>query len=195
MPLSSQELRHALIPGRAREILKQWAATDEFAVATDGSIKDDRMADRELVLRYIAFRLAKLDSYSSPDFDDFLRRAMRAINAMKVDQVREMRAEFVASLDVAFQIFGRHCFRKIYKPDAPRYPINKALFDSISVNLALLGDSRRKKLATRGKSVLRDYITLMADPNFDSAISQGTGNPNKVKFRFNAVANIFARYC
>ena len=55
MPLTHQELRHALVPGRARDVLREWASSDSFRRATDYSIKGDRMADREMVLRYIAF--------------------------------------------------------------------------------------------------------------------------------------------
>lgn len=194
MPLSSQELRHALIPGPAREILKQWAATDEFVFATDGSIKDDRMADRELVLRYIAFRLSKIDSYSSSDFDDFLRRAMRTINNLKPDQIRMLRAEFISAMEVAHHIFGKHCFRKVYREGASRYPINKALFDSVSVNLALVGPDHQSRLVKYSKSVVIDYMNLISSPAFESAISQGTGNPNKVKYRFSKIAELFGKY-
>lgn len=191
MPLSSQELRHALIPGNARGVLKQWASTDEFVHATDGSIKDDRMADRELVLRYIAFRLTRFETYSSPDFDDFLRRAMRTLNGMKMDQIRVMRSEFLSSLDAAYHIFGRHCFRKIYSEGAPRYPINKALFDAISVNLALVGEHHRALLVKNSKVVVKGYIQLVNSPAFESSISQGTGNPSKVKYRFSKIAELF----
>lgn len=194
MPLSSQELRHALIPGKAREILGLWAGTDEFVHATDGSIKDDRMADRELVLRFIAFRIAGYDGYSSPDFDDFLRRAMRSLNSLKPDEIRKLRHEFSSSLDAAYHIFGRHCFRKIYRDGAPRYPINKALFDSISVNLAMLGDLERARLIKNSKAVVRDYIQLVNDSGFESSISQGTGNPSKVKYRFSKISELFRRH-
>lgn len=193
MPLSSQELRHALIPGKAREVLKQWAATDEFVHATDGSINDDRMADRELVLRFIAFRLAGYEGYSSPDFDDFLRRAMRSLNSLSADDVRRLRYEFSSSLDAAYHIFGRHCFRKIYSEGAPRFPINKALFDSVSVNLALIGEAERAALVKNSKAVVKGYIQLINNPSFESSISQGTGNPNKVRYRFSKIAELFNR--
>ena len=51
--LSSQELRHALVPGSARAILEHWAALPEFRTATDKSVNPARMDDRELILRYI----------------------------------------------------------------------------------------------------------------------------------------------
>ncbi len=58
-PLTLQELRHALIPGRARTLLKELADGEPFRDATQGSVKPQRMADREMVLRFLAFRLTE----------------------------------------------------------------------------------------------------------------------------------------
>src|SRR5262249_45382370 len=49
VPLSPQELRHALIPGQARMLLGMWAQAEEFRAATGYSVRDERMADREMV--------------------------------------------------------------------------------------------------------------------------------------------------
>lgn len=194
MPLSSQELRHALIPGPARKILQQWAASDQFIKATDSSIKDDRMGDRELVLRYIAFNLYPYQNYSSKDFDDFLRRAMRAMNSLDESAVRSLRAEFLDVMSVATAIFEHHAFRKMYRLNGSRYPINRALFDAFSVGLAQLSPLRRQRLVMRRNEVLDAFTTLMSDMRFESAISQGTGNPAKVRYRFKAVSDLLERY-
>ncbi|MGK5497417.1 hypothetical protein [Streptomyces sp. URMC 125] len=56
-PLTRQEIRHALISGRARTLLAELAETEEFRRATGYSAVGDRMADREMVLRFLAFRM------------------------------------------------------------------------------------------------------------------------------------------
>ncbi|MFE1403494.1 DUF262 domain-containing protein [Streptomyces sp. NPDC058770] len=57
-PLTRQEIRHALIPGRSRRtLLAELAESEEFRSATGYSVVGDRMADREMVLRFLAFRL------------------------------------------------------------------------------------------------------------------------------------------
>ncbi len=193
MPLSSQELRHALIPGKARMLLKQWAETEEFIRATDRSIRDDRMADRELVLRYVAFRLSSYEVYSSSDFDDFLRRAMRSINSLDDRKLRSMRSEFVTAMSVTYDIFGRHAFRKIYSVNGGRYPINRALFDAVSVRLGELSPDKQNALIFAKKHVLEEFMKLMRDVRFEPAISQGTGNPTKVRLRFKEVGALFQR--
>src|SRR5262249_11153870 len=112
LPLSRQELRHALIPGQARAILKEWAESVEFREATQGSVRSERMADREMILRFIAFRLTKPEQYSHDDFDRFLRESMRQLNQLRLTAVVGLRAEFRRAMMAAHQIFGPHAFRK-----------------------------------------------------------------------------------
>lgn len=191
MPLSSQELRHALIPGKARGLLKSWADSQEFKKATANSIRDDRMADRELVLRYIAFRLTSYRSYSNKDFDDFLRRAMRDINGWPNVKVETFREEFQSSMRAAYKIFGIHAFRKMYREHSGRYPINKAIFEAVAVNLGVLDETQRQTLVTKKKEVIKNYIGLMNTSRFESAVSQGTGDPTKVRVRFGEIERVF----
>lgn len=191
MPLSSQELRHALVPGKARQILKQWVASEDFKLATGNSIRDDRMADRELALRYIAFRSIPYEKYVYKDFDDFLRRAMKGINAWDDVRSRAMRDEFVSAMQSALEIFGQYAFRKLYSSNMSRYPINKALFEAVAVGLGALVPNDRRELCKRRKIVIDGFMKLMQDTRFDSSISQGTGDPSKVRYRFSAIDNLF----
>lgn len=76
MPLSPQEIRNALYQGAATRFLKELAGSEAFLRATGGSIKDDRMADRECVLRYPAFSIRGADEYRVSDLDRFLSDTM-----------------------------------------------------------------------------------------------------------------------
>ncbi len=58
LPLSPQEIRHALKQGQATRFLVELAGLQSFKIATDHSIRDDRMADRECALRFLAFTLS-----------------------------------------------------------------------------------------------------------------------------------------
>ena len=57
MKLNGQEIRHALNPSPVREFLRNLADTSEFRAATDDSISKPRMADRDCVLRFLAFHM------------------------------------------------------------------------------------------------------------------------------------------
>lgn len=55
--LNNQEIRNCLANRRTREFLHSLSRSDEFIKATRGSVSPVRMADEELILRFIAFYL------------------------------------------------------------------------------------------------------------------------------------------
>lgn len=189
--LSPQELRHAITPGLARKLLEDWAALDAFTTATDNSVRTVRMDDRELVLRFIAFFKLGLTQYRQPEMDGFLIRAMKVINSMADDEIIQMRAAFVRSMRAAAAIFGNDAFRKRYSPVAGRLPINKALFEAISVNLATMDDDQITRLIAKSAEVRDNFVALCSDRAFESAISQGTGDIAKVNRRFTRIRELF----
>ncbi|WP_162251667.1 DUF262 domain-containing protein [Caulobacter sp. Root1472] len=190
--LSPQELRHAITPGSARKLLEDWAGLAAFTTATDNSVRAVRMDDRELVLRFIAFFKVGLAQYRQPEMDSFLIRAMKVINGLNIEDIAQMRSAFVRSMQAAAAIFGNDAFRKRYSLAAGRLPINKALFEAISVNLAALDDDQIKGLIANSAKVRGDFIALCGDRAFDSAISQGTGDVAKVNRRFTRIQELFA---
>lgn len=193
LPRSAQELRHALIPGQARKYLKEWAESPAFLDATGRSTRSDRMVDREMVLRFVAFRLTKPEDYASRDFNGFLRGAMRALNQLPSAEVDRLERDFTIAMVTARDIFGIHAFRK-RNPDGGgvKFPVNKALFEAVSVNLAALSQQQRQYLVERRDEVDKKFLSLMGDVDFQTVISQGTGQVAKVKRRFQRIKELFA---
>ncbi len=139
LPLSAQEIRHALNQGRATRFLAELARIPEFLKATDYSIRDDRMADRECVLRYLAFLIFPPEDYRSKDFDSFLNDRMADLNRMDETELNSYKERFRHTMVAAWDLFGRDGFRKRYSESAFRYPINKALFEAWALtSLALI---------------------------------------------------------
>lgn len=189
LPLSAQEIRHALNQGEATRMLARLADSNEFKQAVDYGIRDDRMADRECVLRYLAFTMTSYTLYEK-DFDGFLNKAMAAINKLPVHERQSLENKFIRAMRIARGIFGKDAFRKRYREDAPRQPINKPLFESWSVNLNQLSDEQVGKLALRKDELRRKFINLMDDNKFNEAVSYATGDPKKVRLRFEAIHRI-----
>jgi hypothetical protein len=153
-PLTLQELRHALIPGRARDLLRELANSEPFLRATGYSVKPTRMADREMVLRFLAFRLTDPAEYPRGDLNDFLRDAMRKINNLAPEEIDRLTADFTRAMSAALEIFGEHAFRKLYAGQYGRLPINKALFEAESASLARLASRELAVLKERRDKVL-----------------------------------------
>ena len=96
-------------------------------------------------------------------------------------------------MTTAFEIFGKDAFRKRYHDNFARLPINKAVFEALSVNLARLSEDQTTALVKRGAQVREGFIALCQDRSFESAISQGTGNLSKVNRRFNALEDMLSK--
>ncbi|MER6575277.1 DUF262 domain-containing protein [Nonomuraea sp. NPDC001023] len=186
-PLTRQELRHALIPGTARVLLKELAEAPSYLAATNKSVSPDRMDDREMVLRFLAFRLTEPNSYTRGDLDEFLRETMVKLNGMDTSKLTKLKRDFNRAMDMSKAIFGEYAFRKRIPGSSRRLPINKAIFEAVSVNLARRSDDDFSLLLERAAQVEANFIKLMDDAEFERAISQGTGDVAKVRHRFSTI--------
>lgn len=199
LPLSPQEIRHALHEGPVTEFLLKLTQTKEFLEATDHSVKDDRMAARELALRFLAFTLTPYTQYEG-DLDIFLNHAMEHLNEIE-STYPELENRFITAMQRAVALFGKDAFRKRYKPEDSqirkrfrtedtRFPINKALFETWAVNLSQLSENDFEKLISHRKELMDLFVDIMGAGYFNEAISQGTGDKNKVYRRFKQIEQI-----
>ena len=190
LPLSLQEIRHALNQGKSTKLLEKLSELSEFKQATDGRIESNRMTDREFILRFLAFLIRPYTEYKAVEFDSFLSDVMADINDMTEERVNELEVKFRTVMAAAYEIFGNDAFRKRRRKGAPRSLINKALFESWSVSLSKLTGEQIKILIGRKDKLIDAFIDLMNTSDFESSISQGTGDARKVKRRFSAIEQL-----
>ena len=191
MPLKGQEIRHVLNPGPVRDYLKLLAESDDFIVATDRSVNASRMADRECVLRFLAFHLNPWEEYASSSLDSHLATTMREINKMPADRRDSLSADFGAAMRAAKRIFGNDAFRKRRHPHDSRNPISMPLFEAWSVQLARCSPEQIDRLTALRQEVRMRFMTLVNDdPQFYNAISYSTGTPQRIRKRFAAVRDL-----
>lgn len=190
-PLTRQELRHALIPGSARKLLATLAESEFFLSATARSVSPARMAERELCLRFLAFAMTPPERYVTQDFDGFLRKAMHHINALPVEVLTELERRFYLAMVDCRRIFGDQAFRKQFSGVSRRYPINKALFETQAVIVERCTSAEIDILCLRAPVLQEKFQKLMDDPDFYDAISSGTGDANKINYRFQSMKELF----
>ena len=192
MTLNGQEIRNALHPGPVREYLKSLAKSEEFLKATDYSIRDKRMADRECVLRFLAFHIDSWKGYDANDLDGYLSQTMTKINAMTVAERAGLREDFKKAMLAAYDIFGDEAFRKPFNhTNSRRYPVSRALFEVWSVELARHSPHDVDRLVEKRQDLIDRFIALMdLDSDFERAISYSTGDPHRVKKRFEAITQL-----
>ncbi|HXL23124.1 MAG TPA: DUF262 domain-containing protein [Candidatus Dormibacteraeota bacterium] len=191
LPLSAQEIRHALNLGTVTPFLERLANSAEFLRATGRAISPKRMGDRECVLRFLAFVTTSPDDYKAQDFDNFLNETMARMNGMSEEKLKEFEGRFKRAMTTAHSCFGDYAFRKRYdRADPYKYPINKALFEAWSVNLSRLSSQEANRLTTKRELVEDRFCELMNKRDFETAVSQGTGDVSKVRLRFRSIREI-----
>lgn len=202
MPLTAQEIRHALYQGHASKLLQDLVKKNAFTKAVDNSIDDSRMAARELALRFLAFHLLGAANYSG-DMDRFLSNAMRVINqaphistaqlerifhphqppTITAVSLDVLNATFERSMKRCRQFFGVYAFRKAV-PGHRRTPVNKALFDSWSTIMAEMPDEDFQSLVISKPEFLEAYEKLLQQDEFERAISRDASSITGVRYRY-----------
>ncbi|MBN1338822.1 MAG: DUF262 domain-containing protein [Bacteroidales bacterium] len=188
--LEPQEIRHALNQGRPANFVARLAGLESFKKATGNKISPKKMLDREFVTRFLAFYLNDPEKYV-PDLDSYLNKTMSQIYDIPETQLVKSEEDFNAAMILASDIFGDWAFRKTDLYPKRRKPINKALFEVWSVNLARL-TGEQKSAIRRSKGVLMSkFVELMkADEKFKRVITSGTGGKYEVLERFGTIKNI-----
>ena len=191
--LKSQEIRHALHQGIPTDFVEKLAESALFKSATCGVLNRKRMEDRDYVTRFIAFYLLGYENYE-PDLNSFLNYAMIQLGETEERQRKDMEMNFYKSMTAAQEIFGEHAFRKIREIDK-REPINKAVFEIWSVNLANLREREIKELVNRRVEVISSFQELInTNSDFNKSVSSATGSSKNVQIRFTTVKNLIQSF-
>lgn len=186
-PLNAQEIRHCMSLARSRDFLKLCAETEEFNLATGGTLyKHIRMDDREVVLRYCAFRLLGVPGYvQAGSVDAFLESTTAMLDdPVKVpdSELHHLFDDFRAAMTKSHDLFGEHAFRKWPRGVTARRPINRPLFETWSVVLSEFSEADLRNRKDAIVEVARDLMT--DDRAYIDAITASTGGVAKVKLRF-----------
>lgn len=216
VPLSSQEIRNALYGGRISTLLKKMSEMKSFKKATDNSIKDLRMEDKELLLRFLSFMVRDNKSYKkTQNIDTWLSDTMIIYNSyptldsrdikrsiergtintadIKKWEEEEIISKFEMAMNRALKLFGKHAFRKSYG-SLRRRPINKCLFESWGVILANMSQEDVDKLISKKKLFTSEYSKLLDDEKFIIAISRDSMRQGSVSFRYDELTRII-KHC
>ena len=190
LPLSSQEIRHALNQGSATALLQGLAESAEFKTATNEGIRDDRMGDRECVLRLLAFMRTPYRDYKSKNLDTFLNQCMLSLNQLSSAELQDLDRRFRKSMVDCYRLFRDKAFRKQKRGNPRRSPVNRALFEVWSASIETLSSSNVDQLEERRADLWERFLVLMENPDFEAAITYGTGDPRKVRLRFTRIEEI-----
>ncbi len=158
LALEAQEIRNALFQGKATQFLQNCAGLPCFVEATGGSVKSERMLDREFVLRYVSFCYLDLNLYSG-NIDDFLNEGMKYLNRAGEEELEKIEEEFKSVMLNMYNLMGRNTFRKICY-DGRRRPINKVIYESWCYVIKNLPQPDVNRLIKYKEKVQKKYMDL-----------------------------------
>ena len=186
-PLSAQEIRHCMSGPQSRAFLKELATEPSFAIATGGALKNHpRMADREVALRFVGFRLFTAKQYGQHgSFDEFLGIVTKRLDDPNNQSLGQLRTDFVRGMTNCYAAFGEYAFRKWPWGTTRKNPINRALFESWATVLADYDEVMVRNGAA--DLVQRSREMMTNDIEFIYSISSSTGDVRNVQIRLDKV--------
>jgi len=204
MPLSMQEIRHAMHSQGSARLLRRWADSPEFKKATHDMVSGKRMGDREFVNRFLAFYLLGVDAYKGMDV--LLEEALAKIDKwdkpeLLQDNVRVLETEtaLMASLRTIHGVFGDDAYCQTDLPgrsSACRKRVNKALFEVFTVCVARMSQTARDALVASAENAKVEYRQLFEDRSengLSDLVSVSTGRRRRVVKRYEIVSAFLTR--
>ena len=184
LSLNEMEIRNCIYRGKLNSKLADWAKNDDFRNAIHMRNLTDRMFDRALVLRFLAFDTIKHDKVVS-GIKAFLNRFFETYKNPSDDIIADFDKRFKRAMRNSYTVFGGNSFRlrKIdYKGGgewAPR--ANAAIFQVISTSLASYDTVQ---ISQRADAIFEEYLDILSDQQWLDAVSKSTGDAKKIKYAF-----------
>lgn len=147
------------------------------------------MEDRDFVTRFVSFFMTPYTEYE-PDLDSFMTKGMSLVNTLDDKARLSMKNDFSRAMEISLGVFGDDAFRKRKNKDDRRKPLNKALFETLSVAFGRLSQEQGRLLIARKEFFLDKFIKLNNDIKFEQSLSSATGHKESVLRRFSEIEKI-----
>jgi uncharacterized protein with ParB-like and HNH nuclease domain len=190
-PLNRQEVRNCIFLGNSTKLLQELAKQDYFRKAIDNGVSPTRMKDREVVLRYLAFKIFDYEKDYMGDLSEFLENVMRRINNMGEEEMEILRQDFKRVMKLTFDFFGKRNFRFPIKNDKgeveSRGFINTSIFESVCYFFSKKTDDFLK---THKEKIIQNFDELLQNPTYLDSVRFSTGSKFRVVNRFQLAQEI-----
>ncbi len=187
--LNNQEIRNALAKSKERSFLKKLTQNSDFIAALGDQSR--RMADQELILRFIAFYNYNF-IVSKTNIAAFLDEAMEKVANSSEKELNELESIFTETIKTCFAIFGQYAFEKrIINEEPKRRRKNASLFEAWMVSIALLPSKDQIQLIDKKESILKKFSTLLLENiEFERSITVATQKLDHVIIRHRIIRSL-----
>lgn len=186
--LNDQELRNCIYRGKYNNLLKELSEDKDLLYILRLDEPQNRMQQRELVLRYLTFYNQTYLKYKQP-MKQFLNNELENNKHISDDELMQLRQSFKNAISLTRTVFGKNGFRRFVqgnqrdKNGTWEKRINMGLYDVVMYGFSTY---KKNQIILYSDTIREELIHLMtSDPNFINSISgTGTTNTQKVRLRF-----------
>ncbi|MHA4990464.1 DUF262 domain-containing protein [Cetobacterium somerae] len=194
LSLNPQEIRQALNQKNSGvKYLKEIVEDNTFKSIV--GITSKRMIDRELVLRYFAFKLCSYQEFYKEGItlSAFLDKAMEYIDSEKFTQERfdKMKLELLSNLIFLNELFEqKFLFNKKLIDEKKTATLNRSLFEIWTVSISELSRESKEILLNKKEIFYLKYKELLKTQSFEDSITKGTNDRKSVLERFKQLESL-----
>ena len=192
--LNPQEIRQALNQkNNGVKLLEEITKEKDFKNIVNVTSK--RMVDRELVLRYIAFKkynYRKLNQ-EKKSLPKLLDETMEIVDTIEFEnnEYAVMKTSLLKTLSDLIEIFEKkYLFNKKLIDNSKIKVLNKSLFEIWTVLVSDLDNKEILRLKNKKEILKEKYIELLKDQDFNDAVTRGTNDRKSVVKRFSLLEKL-----
>lgn len=185
--LNEMEIRNAIYRGRLNDLLKELAKNSDFLAAVNQKKLNQRMVDRGLVLRFLAF-YERTHHKLQAGLKRFLNEFLDAYRDPKETKLKEYRDQFDKAMRACKTVFGDQAFRLRREFDGSlsggewATRPNAAVFQVIATSFTKydLGAITR-----RADAIYEEYVDLVTtDSRWCDCVRRATGETSRIEYAF-----------
>jgi len=187
--LNHQEVRNCFSSKKNRELLNYISNSTEFLNATDYSVSKKRMADHELVLRFLSFYIYKEfgigEEYKS-SMTAYLNEYNEVIDKLNDDQLIQIKKDSISALSNCCKLFGKYAFRKydsIESINGRKKVIHKSLFIAFMMATYNVKQEEIDHLEYKEYENIKKFIEFKkTNEKYNQSITEGTSDKVRLEF-------------
>lgn len=187
--LNSMEIRNCIYRGKLNSLIKELSQYAPFVECVNQKNISQRMKDRNLVLRFLAFYECHYTKcIQSKGLDSFLNDFCENFRNPTDKKIQEFKDKFINSMNICKTIFGNNSFRTRKSSNGRNCgewssSVNAILFQIISVSFANYNYS---DIIKRSDIIYEDFLDLLQDDKFILAVAGGrhTSKHENIEYGF-----------
>lgn len=182
LPLSEQEIRHALNNGSSSDLVK--TISKKEVITKVWSIPQERMELDELILRGLGYWFLDLECIFDETLDTYIVSVMKKINNEKESIVKKRAEKYILANEVCYSIFKERAFCKITPGVNRKNPPNKNIYEAWMSVLSQASSTDLNFLMTHSGEVYSGYLELVNDDKFSKLVSSRKHNAMVSRYNY-----------